>query len=195
VFAAHRIAKLSAGLVGLMLVALGPVHAQPSGPSTQPTCRTSLDSIDAKVRQNYAGFLLEVHGERRDAYDTMLRRVAGAANTTALGGCFPVLASYTSWYNDPHLFVFQRQSTDSLDAAQRAARLRRLPLTEASVRASLEPESATRDPIEGIWYEGPLRMAVVPDPDGSKGEFVAVVLQGDTSTWTAGRCGRTSVVR
>ena len=143
--------------------------------AASPTCRTSLDSIDARVRQNYAGFVLEVRGERRRAYDTMLRRLARAADTTSLDSCFPVLRSYASWYDDPHLFVFQRQSTDSLAAARRAASLRRLPLSEPDVRASLGSAGRTLDPIEGIWYEGPLRLAVVRDPNGGNTDFVAVV--------------------
>lgn len=162
------------------------LRAQGTTAPSLPSCRSSLDSIDAKVRQNYAGFLLEVRGERRQAYASMVRRLAQAADTTALGGCFPVLASYTSWYDDPHLFVFQRQVADSLEAAQRASSLRRLRLSEPDVRASLGDAGRRPDPIEGIWYEGTLRLAVVRDPSGGERDFVAVVLQSDTTAWPVG---------
>lgn len=185
----HRVIApcvLSAGLAFLIAFPSRSVSGQGIAPVSPPTCRTSLDSLDAKVRQNYAGFLLEVRGERRRGYDTMLRRLADAADTTALGSCFPVLRSYASWYDDPHLFVFQRQSTDSLDAVRRALSLRRLPLSEREVRASLGDPGRTLDPIEGIWYEGPLRLAVVRDPNGGNTDFLAVVLHSDTTTWAVG---------
>jgi hypothetical protein len=167
-------------------IASSALHAQAAPSTSPPTCRTSLDSLDAKVRQNYAGFLLEVRDERRQAYDSMRHRLAEAASTASLEACFPVLASYTSWYDDPHLFVFQRQVADSLEAARRASSLRRLPLTEPEVRASLQNAGRSLDPIEGIWYEGPLRLAVVRDPSGGARDFVAVVLQSDTAAWPVG---------
>jgi len=116
----------------------------------------------------------------------MLQRLTGRADTTTLDRCFPVLSSYTAWYDDPHLFVFQRQSTDSLDARRRASSLQRLPLSEAEVRASLGEPGRTLDPVEGIWYDGPLRLAVVPDPNGGSTDFVAVILQSDTVAWPVG---------
>jgi hypothetical protein len=145
-----------------------------------------LDSLDARLRRNYAGFLLEVRGTKRDAYRAMLQRVGRRADTTSLDTCYPVLASYTAWFEDPHVFVFQSQAPDSADAARRRASLRSLRVTEADVRADLERRATTRDPLEGIWYDGPLRVAVVPDPARGKGAFAAVVLEGDTAAWPAG---------
>lgn len=184
--AVPSIAALLVGLAVLMVLPPRAVGGQGAAPAPLPTCRTSLDSLDAKVRQNYAGFLLEVRGERRDAYGAMLRRLTGSADTTDLNQCYRVLESYMTWYGDPHLFVFQRQSTDSLEAAQRAGALRRVPLTEADVRASFAAPGIKRDPIEGIWYDGSLRVAVVRDPSGSAADFLAVVLQSDTSAWPVG---------
>jgi hypothetical protein len=151
-----------------------------------PTCRRTLDSLDARLRQNYAGFLLEVRGERRAAYNAMVASAGTRADATGLTECYPVLAGYIAWYNDPHLFVFQSQSTDSATARQRAEGLPRVPVSDAAVRTALDGSTGKRDPIEGIWYDGPLRIAVVPDPEGQDGDFLGVVLRSDTSAWPAG---------
>ncbi len=176
--------------VGILLLAttltprLGP--AQEAAARPPATCRVTLDSLDARLRQNYAGFLLEVNGDRRRAYDAMLRRLERRADSTALSACYPILAAYASWYDDPHLFVFQSQQTDSVIAGRRRAALRRIALTEADVRASLAAAATTSDPIEGVWYDGPLRIGVVRDPAGQDEDFIAVVLASDTASWPLG---------
>ncbi|MBC7895468.1 MAG: hypothetical protein H7066_08640 [Cytophagaceae bacterium] len=176
-------------VLGLALCAVAPdtdVSAQAQAPAPLPTCRQTLDSLDARLRRNYAGFLLEVRGARRDAYDVMVQRVGRRADTTSLNACYPVLASYTAWYEDPHVFVLQSQSVDSTERAQRIASLRHVRVSEADVRADLARRAASRDPLEGIWYDGALRVAVVRDPDREAGTFVAVVLQGDSASWPIG---------
>jgi hypothetical protein len=163
--------------IALLLLAapLPRLAAQPS-PAAAPTCRTTLDSLDSRTRQNYAGFLLEIHGERRAAYDSMRTAAARAAAATSIDTCHPVLASYAAWYEDPHLFVFQSQ----------AGSIRMLPLTEDVLRASFTHAGTDRDPIEGVWYDGPLRLGVVPDPSRGSGAFVAVVLASDSAVWPIG---------
>lgn len=171
--------------VSLLLASILAV-SRVAGGQQDPTCRRTLDSLDAKVRQNYAGFLLEVRGERRAPYNAMVASAAARADATGLRECYPVLAGYIAWYDDPHLFVFQSQSTDSATARPRAEGLPRVPVGEAAVRRALGESGGKRDPIEGIWYDGPLRIAVVPDPEGQGGDFLGVVLQSDTSAWPAG---------
>lgn len=154
--------------------------------SSAPTCRQSLDSLDARVRRNYAGFLLEIKGERRSEYDQMLRQVGSRAASTPLESCYQVLSAYTGWFDDPHLFVFQSQTVDSATAAQRAKSLQRVELTEESALQDLQRRRQQLDPIEGIWYEGALRVAIVPEPQRSPGTYVAVVVHSDTAAWPVG---------
>jgi hypothetical protein len=151
-----------------------------------PSCRLALDSIDSKLRQNYAGFLLEVRDARRAAYDSLMRDLARRADATSFDTCFPVLHRYAAWFDDPHLFVYQSPVADSASTARRASTLRTLELDEAGAKAELSRRLSRLDPIEGIWYDGPLRYAVVPDPEGGRGDFVAVVVASDTSAWPVG---------
>lgn len=177
-------------LTAAILVAAGlgaPGRAQSTADAVpKPTCRQTVDSLDAKIQRNYAGFLLEVTGRRRSEYESLLRRVRKDADQRTLEVCFPALATLTTWFDDPHLFVFQSATTDSADAARRRAGVQHLPISEASVRASLAARRTRPDPIEGIWYEGSTRLAVVASPDGASHQFVAVLLAGDTVGWQAG---------
>jgi len=181
-----RFSVLLPGALVALAVLARPAQAQAGAAPAQPTCRLTLDSLDAKVRQNYAGFLLEVRDARRRDYEAMLGRTAARADRTALDQCYPVLAAYIEWYADPHLFVFQSQSTDTLEARGRAAGLRRLTLTEDGVRAAITRHPRGRDPLEGIWYDGRLRIAVVPDPAGRRGDLLGVVVASDTVAWPVG---------
>lgn len=188
-FPCNAVHRRRAWFLALAWIAVAPgahVSAQSQVPATLATCRQTLDSLDARLRRNYAGFLLEVSGARRDAHAVMVQRIGRRADTTSLGACYPVLASYTEWYEDPHVFVLQSQTVDSAGRAQRIASLRQVRVTEAEVRADLARRTSGRDPLEGIWYDGTLRVAVVRDPARGEGTFVAVVLQGDTASWPPG---------
>src|SRR5262245_23381638 len=149
------------------------------GNQSPPTCRRVLDSLDSKVRQNYAGFLLEVTGNRRYEYDAILRHAEHEADSLSYERCYPALARYIEWFGDPHLFVFQSQQVDSAIARRRVAALTKLDITEERARDELMTRAGSLDPIEGIWYDGALRVAVVPEPGGTSGRFIAVVVSTD----------------
>jgi hypothetical protein len=170
-----------------LLLICGPRAAAAQDPGASlPSCRTTLDSLDAAARQNYAGYRLEVVGERQADYGRMLQRMSRRADSTALADCHPVLAAYTAWYADPHLFVFQSQTVAPATAAQRAASLRHVAISEEAVRTRLMAAGVHPDALEGIWYDGGLRIAVMPDPDGPAGAFVGVVVASDTTAWPVG---------
>ena len=177
-------------VLGLLTAALfvipAPAVFAQAATSPPPTCRITLDSLDSRVRVNYAAFLLEIRGTRRATYDSVLAASRQAAETTPLDDCYPVLRSYIEWFDDPHLFVFQSSLVDSATARTRAAAVRMTPVTEASAREYFARRGKTLDPIEGIWYDGPIRYAVLADPEAPSGEarFMAVLLAPD-STWPA----------
>ena len=167
----------------ILLGALLPagLHAQ------APTCRLALDSLDSKVRQNYAGFLLEVKGPRHDDYRSMLQRVEGEADRSEFERCYTPLSRYIDWFADPHLFVFQNQQTDSATAIRQRESIQHVSLTEDGARKLLSVRLGALEPIEGIWYDGPLWIAVVPDStDPLRRLFIGVVVASDTSAWPVG---------
>ncbi len=152
-----------------------------------PSCTELLNGMQAKVEANYAGYVLEVRDtRRRSEYDRLVVYLGSLAAANTSAGCFPVLARYAAWFNDPHLFVFQSQRLDSAETRRRIATLAHLQVNEADVRARLEQLGAAADPIEGIWYDGARRVAVVPDPAQPKSQFIAVVTTSDTATLPVG---------
>jgi hypothetical protein len=152
-----------------------------------PTCMELLNGIQAKVEANYAGFLLEVKGKpRQPEHDRMLAAARRRAATTTTDQCFDVLYEYIAWFNDPHLFVYQSPRLDTAETRRRMPLVPRVPIDEAAVRARLARIGAAADPIEGLWYDGSMQLAVIPDPSGPAGRFVAVVTVSDTATLPVG---------
>jgi hypothetical protein len=177
----------AAGMLALVSSVSRPVVLQQAVASDSlMTCRDDLDALDAKLKANYAGFLLEVTGEKRRRYEEALSRLRTRAEGTRRGDCYFVLRDYLRWFEDPHLFVYQNDSPDSAEGARRASALARLDMNEAKARAYFRRNAAHLDPIEGIWYDVGLRVAVIPEPAAPAGRFVAVVLESDTSTWPLG---------
>lgn len=175
-------------LYGLLtaLAAGGTLPASRARAQAAPTCAQTLDSLDAKLRQNYAGFQLEVQPTRKAAYETMRANARRVAQSRALDDCFTTLRRFIAWFEDPHLFVFQGPTPDSASAARRRASVRRMPVREDSLRRALTARGTRADPIEGVWYDGATRYAVVQDGAAGAGHFVAVLLEADTVGWQAG---------
>jgi Peptidase family S41 len=175
----------SYSLFALLLAAIpaqAPAQAQPA----LPGCRENLDSLAHRIALNYSGLRLEVTGERRREYDQLLARLRADADRTRGEDCYRVLSSLTGWFQDPHLFVYQSVRVDSAEVRRRASAVQTLPVEESEVRAYLERAGPALDPIEGIWYEAGLRVAVIPEPGAGPGRFVALVLAPDTAIWPRG---------
>lgn len=149
-----------------------------------PTCREALDSLDVRTRENYAGHLLEVRGARERDYQRMLGKARAAARAIAFEDCFGPLDEYVRWFDDPHLFLFQNVGADTAGNAERRRTVELRDANEDAVRRALSRGS--HDDIEGIWYDGPLRLAVVRDSARSRAHFVGLVLTPDTSIWPVG---------
>src|SRR5690606_23995153 len=142
------------------------------------------DQLRAKVESNYAGYLLEVRGSRRRAYDSALVALgAQAAGSEAHHErCLDALLAYTARFEDPHLFRCQSSSLDGTEATRRAANAGRQ-LDTLAFLDEVSQVDQRRAPIEGIWTDGRLRVAVLPDGDRQSGSFVAVVITPDTVVW------------
>ena len=148
-------------------------------------CSEDLEALARKVERNYAGYHLEVLGERRVQYDRHLSMLRTRAAGMQGDDCYFVLRAFVNWFGDPHLFVFQSTRLDSGETASRAAAVERTDLTESRVREYLAGRRDSLDPLEGIWFDGKLRVAIVPRGQGVS-ELIAVVLTSDTAIWPVG---------
>ncbi len=177
-------------LLASWLLTASAVLQQPSG----ERCAALLAGLRAKVEENYAGFQLEVRDARRGAYDVMFSRLTSDSRSASGDACYNLLDSFTGWFDDPHLFVFQSIRLDSAESAHRARQVRRTAITESKAREYFTQRARSLDRIEGIWYDGAgLRVAILPDSE-VRGRFMAVVLTSDTASWPVGSV-RASIVR
>jgi hypothetical protein len=181
-----RMRKLKS-LIALALFSAtgGQLHAQSAAPDSGPPCRVNLDNMKQKIEADYAGYTLEIKGSRQSEYERVVRHLETRASDTPSSGCFPILNELIHWFNDPHLFVYQSIRLDTSESRRRETRVEHRDIDEAAARRAID-RSRRRDPIEGIWYDGPTRMAIMRDTSPTSAEFIAVLLTPDTSTWRAG---------
>ncbi len=174
-------------LVGAASVASAPASLAGQAPSTPVDCITTLDSLDTRVRRNYAGYLLEVATAKRAQYTTHLMAAQQAARAAARSTeeCTRVLRAYLAWYDDPHLFVYQSLTADTVSNRQRERAPQLDPRRESALRADFAARRTSLDPIEGIWRDGALRVGVVRSRAASD-TLVAIVLTSDTTAWPVG---------
>jgi hypothetical protein len=150
------------------------------------SCATNLALLERKMHLDYAGYTLELRGDRLTKFAAMKRAAQRRAERTTGDDCYFVLNDFVEWFDDPHLFVYQSTRLDTAETTRRAAMVKRLNVTEASAREYYRKRGARLDPIEGIWYDRGLRVAVLPDSTLGAGRFVAVMLSSDTSIWQPG---------
>lgn len=174
--------------------ALAATGAAAQGPSVPVACAVTVDSLDARLRRNYAGYVLEVATQKRAAYEAALATAQAAARGAGLStdACTPVLRRFVAWFDDPHLFVFQSLTADTAANRRRERELVIDARNEAALRADFESRRSTLDPLEGIWRDGALRVGVVRRAPNSD-TLVAIVLASDTSAWPVGAVRATFV--
>lgn len=177
-----------AAILGTSLLAIVAVGAGPE-------CRALLDGMQAKVESNYAGFQLEVRDTRRTQYQQALARARRDAATVTDDGCLDVLKRYIGWFADPHLFVYQSPRLDSTETLSRMATVPTRQVDRSALHSRLSDPAARLDPIEGIWYDRGMHLAVIPAPDGTRDRFIAVVVASDTVTLPVGAVHATFIRR
>ena len=151
-----------------------------------PSCASDLSLLERKMHLDYAGYTLELRGQRLRDFAAMKAAAQMRADSTRGDACYFVLRDFVAWFDDPHLFVFEGATIDSGETARRAAMVERRAISEDAVRAYYRNRGARLDPIEGIWYDRGLRVAIMPDSARLPNRYVAVVLSGDTTIWPAG---------
>jgi hypothetical protein len=174
--------------LGLLLLLTG------ASADSTPSCSADLAALDNKLRQDYAGYTLELHGRRLEQYQAMKLALQQRANRTVGDACYGVLNDFAEWFDDPHLFIYQSANIDSAESRRREATIAKRAVTEQSARSYFEQHEANLDPIEGIWYDRGLRVAVLPDSSQRAGHYVAVLLESDTTGWSPGSV-RASIAR
>lgn len=150
-----------------------------------PECRVLLDGLRAKIEANYAGFRLGVTGQRRVEHDRALADLQTLASLVDRPGCLGLLRSYVQWFEDPHLFLFESTRVDSAETSRRLGELTLQPVEEAAVLKGLAVRGGG-DPIEGVWSDDGMRLAVVPDPATGEGAFFAIVTRSAVATLPVG---------
>ncbi|HUQ82574.1 MAG TPA: S41 family peptidase [Gemmatimonadaceae bacterium] len=150
------------------------------------SCATNLALLERKMHLDYAGYTLELRGDRLTRFSAMKRAMQDRADRATGDACYFVLRDFVDWFDDPHLFVYQSTRLDTTETARRAASVERRGVTEATAREYYRRRGAQLDPLEGIWYDRGMRVAIVPDSALGEGRFVAVMLASDTSTWSPG---------
>jgi hypothetical protein len=155
-------------------------------PDSTLSCSTTLALLERKMHLDYAGYTLELRGDRLTRFATMKKALQERADRTQGDDCYFVLRDFVEWFDDPHLFVFQSTRLDTAETTRRAATVARRNVTEASARDYYRRRGTRLDPIEGIWYDRGMRVAIVADSAAGPRRFVAVMLTSDTSIWSPG---------
>jgi len=169
-----------------VLPALIAVTLLAASPDSTPSCATSLALLERTMHLDYAGYTLELRGDRLKRFAEMKAALRERADRTRGDDCYFVLRDFTEWFDDPHLFVYQSMRVDTAESRRRAEQVERRAVTDASARDYFRRRGARLDPIEGIWYDRGLRVAVVPDSALGAGHWVAVLLTSDTTGWSPG---------
>src|SRR5262252_61345 len=100
-----------------------------------PSCATTLALLERTMHLDYAGYTLELRGDRLKQFATMKAAMQERADRTHGDDCYFVLRDFVEWFDDPHLFVYQTMRVDTAESRRRAADVERRSVTEEGARA------------------------------------------------------------
>ena len=112
-------------------IAFAPLLATAPADSA-PSCATDLALLERTMHLDYAGYTLELRGERLTRFAAMKRALQERADRIKGDDCYFVLRDFVEWFDDPHLFVYQSTRLDTAETTRRAAVVARRNVTEAS---------------------------------------------------------------
>ena len=168
-----------------MLIAL--LAVLQTGATPAPcSCLADFDSLTSKLEADYVAFRMAVQGRPAEReYHRLVARLRPEAERANDEQCVTTLRRLTDWFRDGHLFITE-YPTISGDSAGAAAAGRPIePRSESVLRRELASRRSRLDPIEGIWYGGGYRVAVVRNQ--KPGRFRAIMLTADSGGWTPGQ--------
>ncbi|MEO8030184.1 MAG: S41 family peptidase [Gemmatimonadota bacterium] len=185
---AGRLLGLSVLAAPLLAPANLPTSPRPGVPASADSLLSCPEVFEAAARTleaDYAGYLLEIK-PRPERYRREVGLLRSRAARSQGDACFFVLRDFVAWFHDPHLFIYQHSTIDSAEASRRTSAVRVVSTDESAARAYYDRKRRDLDPLEGIWSDGALRVAVLPDSTGTKRSFIAVVLTADSANWRPG---------
>lgn len=163
---------LYAGLV-LSVSSATAQAAEPPAPEAACSCAAVLDQVIAAVETDYAGYLIKVDADRREAYDRFKAVVKADAPGAGVDRCQEVMDTYLAFFQDYHLFVLRANKAGG--PGGKTVR----PWTEAEARAEIDRHRERLDPVEGLWASHGGRYAVLHEAGAPAGTFFAVRLAAD----------------
>src|SRR5689334_19249160 len=101
--------------------------------STRP-CSTTLALLERTMHLDYAGYTLELRGDRLTRFAAMKSAAQQRADGARGDDCYFVLRDFVDWFDDPHLFVYQTMRVDTAESRRRAEGVERRAVSEEGAR-------------------------------------------------------------
>jgi Peptidase family S41 len=142
------------------------------------TCTNSLNILQQKIEDNYAGFSDRVTSKSKSQYNELLIQLKRKAQKLNTGKeCEALLKNYIDFFKDNHLYLENRYNTEKKDVQTKA-----LPFDNSSTYFQQLPQPMNE--LCRIWKSDSYELAIVPAQ--TQGYFDAVVLNSKNENWKKG---------
>lgn len=152
-----------------------------TGISQPCSCVQLLDSLFKKTETNYAGYIHKVIEKRNKNYERVKFTLLKKAHDLSFEECYDVLAEYTEFFEDGHLFIteFPRTTAHESDSLFKLIKTYNLP---GDFEENILKRKNLHE-LEGIWKDGDQKLAILKI---EKNKFYGVLIQSSNLKWRPG---------
>jgi len=149
-------------------------------------CTAVYQELIQNVEDNYIG-LAQIKGAKKDQYNDLKEEIANRVDDVKAEDCTKFLQNFLSFFNDGHLFVYERPKYSKKEIATYKEYIKS---NKASIKSILRTLSFERNMIEnteldgiiGKWTDGESELAIIKD----EGYYKAYILSSKKETVEAG---------
>jgi len=149
-------------------------------------CSDVYQELIQKVEDNYIG-LAQMKGAKKSQYNHLKEEIASKVNGVKTKDCTKFLQGFLSFFNDGHLFVYERPKYSEEEIATYKEYIKRNKVSTKSILRTLDFEKDMIENIEldgiiGKWTDGESEIAIIKD----EGYYKAYILNSKKETVEAG---------
>lgn len=152
-----------------------------SGISQSCNCIQLLDSLIKKTETNYAGYIHKVIEKRKNNYIRVKFDLLEKAYGLNLEECYNVLAEYTEFFEDGHLYITEFPRTTARESDSLFKYIKTYDLSRDFEQIISKRKNLHE--LEGLWKDGDQKLAILKI---DKNKFYGVLLESSNLKWKQG---------
>lgn len=146
----------------------------------QCSCENTLNILQTKVEQNYAGYKDKVNTKSEKSYQNVKKQLMLKAKITKDNiECQKILNSYIDYFKDNHLWIQDKYLSNKFQVESRN-------IAQSDLDNYFTDSTLKIANIEGVWKSENYELAIIKEKDTKAKKYIGVVVGSKNENWKKG---------